>query len=319
MKKISEANTNKNLPKRKHSEWEAFKKNAPMTLLAMPAIIMIFIFCYLPLYGLVLPFQDYTPTKGVFGSAFVGLKNFEFLFKTGTIWPAIFHTIAYNVVFLIIGTILAIIIALFLFELSNRAQKVYQTALLIPYFLSWVAVAYIVNTILDYDHGILNNIIKLCGKEPIIWYNEAKYWPVILTITNTWKGMGYTAVVYLAALTGLDASYFEAAKIDGATKIKQIWCISLPLIKPIIIVMLILSMGNMMRGDFGLFYNVTNHSPLLQEKTDIIDTYVYRSLIQVSNVGMSSTTGFIQAVVGFFLVLGTNMLVRKIEPDSALF
>lgn len=305
--------------KRISSEAKEFKKNAPMTLLALPAIIMIFIFNYLPLYGLALPFQKYSPALGVFKSPWCGLENFKFLFKTGTIWPAIFHTIAYNLVFLLVGTAAAVFVALLLYELSGRAQKVYQTSLLIPYFLSWVAVSYILNTLLDADHGMLNKIAELFGGEAKLWYNEPKYWPVILILTNLLKNVGYNAVIYLAALTGLDSEYFEAAKIDGASKIKQIWYISLPMIKPIVIVMMILNVGNMLRGDFGLFYNTTMNSPLLYPTTDVIDTYVYRSLMNVSDIGMASTTGFIQAVVGFILVLGTNLIVRKIEPDSALF
>lgn len=319
MKQSIEIKTRKPLLGRISREAGAFKKNAPMTLLALPAIIMIFIFNYLPLYGLVLPFQNYSPAKGVFGSPWVGLKNFKFLFQTGTIWKAIFNTIAYNLVFLLIGTIISVLIAIMLFELSKRAQKVYQTSLLIPYFLSWVAVSYVLNTLLDMDHGVLNRIIGFFGGEAKLWYNEPKYWPVILTFTNIVKNAGYNAVVYLAALTGLDSEYYEAAKIDGASKFKQIWYISLPMIKPIIIVMMILQIGNMLRGDFGLFYNVTMNSPLLYPTTDVVDTYVYRSLMSVSDIGMASTTGFIQSVVGFILVLGTNLIVKKIEPDSALF
>lgn len=319
MKKNLNAKTKKTLSARFFEELGAFKKNAPLTLLALPAIIMIFVFNYLPLYGLVLPFQKYSPSLGVFGSPFVGLNNFKFLFKTGTIWTAIFNTIAYNIAFLVIGTVMAVFLALLLYELSGRAQKVYQTSLLIPYFLSWVAVSYIMNTLLDFNNGILNNIIELFGGEGKMWYNDPKYWPVILTVTNIIKNMGYNGVVYLAALTGLDSEYFEAAKIDGASKIKQIWCISLPMIRPIIIVMMILNIGNMLRGDFGLFYNVTMNSPLLYPTTDVVDTYVYRSLMNVSDIGMASTTGFIQSVVGFFLVIGTNLIVRKVEPDSALF
>lgn len=319
MKNTNTAKPKKLLSRRIAAEFGAFKKNAPMTLLALPAIIMIFVFNYLPLYGLILPFQKYSAAEGVFGSPFVGLENFKFLFKTGTIWPAVFHTVAYNLVFMFVGTAMAVFAGILLFELSNKMQKVFQTSLLIPYFLSWVAVSYIVNTLLDYNHGVLNNIIEMFGGEPVLWYNDPKYWPVILTLANLWKTMGYNAVVYLAALTGLDSEYFEAAKIDGATKVKQIWYISLPLIRPIIIIMMILSVGNMMRGDFGLFYNVTMDSPLLYPTTDVVDTYVYRSLMNVSDIGMASTTGFIQSVVGFVLVLGTNLVVRKIEPDSALF
>ncbi len=296
-----------------------FKKNWQLTALAIPAVIMIFIFNYLPLYGLIIPFKNYIPRLGIAGSEWVGLQNFEFLIKTGTIWGAVFNTIAYNLAFLFIGVIIEVCIALMLYELSKRAVKVYQTALLVPYFLSWVVVAYVLNTLLDKQHGILNNLITFFGGSEVMWYNEPKYWPFIIVLTYLWKQMGYGAIVYLASLSGLDSAYFEAAKIDGATKLQQIRYISLPLLRPVITIMLILGIGKIMKGDFGLFYNVTMDSPLLYPTTDVIDTYVYRSLMNVSDLGMSSTTGFVQSVFGFILVVTTNKIVDKIDPSNALF
>lgn len=301
------------------NEFAQFKKNWPLTAIALPAVIMLFIFKYLPLYGLVIPFKNFIPRLGIAGSEWVGFDNFVFLFKTGTIWNAVFNTIAYNLVFLFAGVIIEVCVALMLYELSKKAVKVYQTALLVPYFLSWVVVAYVLNTLLDKDHGILNNIITALGGSEVLWYNEPKYWPVIIVLLYLWKQVGYGAIVYLASLTGLDSSYFEAAQIDGATKMQQIRYISLPLLRPVIITMLILGVGKIMRGDFGLFYNVTMDSPLLYPATDVIDTYVYRSLMTVSDLGMSSTTGFIQSIVGFILVVTTNKLVKKYDAGNALF
>ena len=296
-----------------------FKQNIPLTLLALPSIIFIFIFNYIPLYGLVLPFKNFNVVDGIIKSPWCGLKNFDFLVKSDTIFKAIRNTVLYNAAFIVIGTAVAIVIALFLYELGRKSVKTYQTMLLIPYFMSWVVVAYILNVLLDMKSGVLNSILKMCGKEEILWYNEGKYWPAILIVVQVWKNMGYNAIVYFAALMGIDASYFEAAKLDGANKFQQMWYISLPLIKEIVIIMFILNIGKIFYGDFGLFYNVTLNSSLIYDYTDVIDTYVYRSLINLGNLGMSATTGFCQSVIGFVLVLVTNLTVRKIDKSSALF
>lgn len=296
-----------------------FKQNLPLTLLALPSVIVIFIFNYIPLYGLVLPFKNFNVVDGVLKSPWAGLKNFEFLIKSDSILIAIRNTLLYNGTFIILGTAVAILIALLLYELGSKSVKVYQTGLLIPYFISWVVASYVFNALFDMEGGVINSFLKSMGKEGIMWYNEGKYWPVILIIAGVWKNMGYNAIVYFAALMGIDATCFEAAKIDGANKFQQMFYISLPLIKNIIITMVILNIGRIFYGDFGLFYNVPLNSPLLYEYTDVIDTYVYRSLIKVGNLGMSATTGFCQSVIGFILVILTNFIVGKIDKDNALF
>ena len=300
-------------------ELKLFKKNGQLTLIALPAIIAILVFNYLPLYGLILPFKRYYPAQGIIGSPWVGLKNFEFLFKTGDIWNALGNTIFYNLIFIFIGTAVSVLIALMLYEFKNRFVKTYQTALLIPYFMSWVVVAYVFNTLLDMEHGLFNQILALFGKDAVNWYNEAKQWPAILSLAGIWKNAGYNAVVYFAALMGLDSEYFEAARIDGASKFRQMWSISIPLIRSVITIMIILNIGKIFYGDFGLFYNVTMNSPLLYSTTDIIDTYVYRTLTSIGDIGMASTPGFAQSVCGFVLVLLTNWIVKKKDPESALF
>ena len=296
-----------------------FRQNLSLTLLALPSIVFIFIFNYIPLYGLILPFKEFSVTQGIIRSPWCGLKNFTFLVKSKSILVAIRNTVLFNLVVIVAGTAVAIIIALFLYELGRKAVKTYQTMLLIPYFMSWVVVAYILNVLLDMKSGVFNSILKMFGKEEILWYNDGKYWPIILTVVQIWKNMGYNAIVYFAALMGIDASYFEAAKLDGANKFQQMWYISLPLIKEIVIIMFILNIGKIFYGDFGLFYNVTLNSSLIYDYTDVIDTYVYRSLINLGNLGMSATTGFCQSVIGFVLVLVTNLTVRKIDKSSALF
>lgn len=295
------------------------KQSIPLTLLALPAVIAIFIFNYIPLYGLILPFKNFNVVDGIIKSPWSGLKNFKFLVKSDTIITAIRNTVLYNAVFIVLGTAIAIIIALFLYELGKKSVKIYQTMLLMPYFISWVVAAYVFNVLLDMESGLLNRILAAFGHESINWYNEGKYWPVILTLANIWKNMGYNAIVYFAALMGLDAAYFEAAKLDGANKFQQMYYISLPLIKNIVIIMFILNIGKIFYGDFGLFYNVTLNSSLIYDYTDVIDTYVYRSLINLGNLGMSATTGFCQSVIGFILVVITNFAVSKIDKDSALF
>ena len=304
---------------KKVSEWTHFRKNLPMTLLTLPTILIMFVFNYIPLYGLILPFKKFSVTKGIIKSPWCGLKNFEFLTKSKTIIKAIENTVLYNFTFIFLGALLSLVIALMLYELGKRSVKVYQTSLLLPYFMSWVVVAYIVNALLDMDNGLLNALIVRLGGEKIFWYNDPKYWRPILIIVNLWKGMGYTAIVYFAALMGIDSSYFEAARIDGAGKLAQIWYISIPLIRNIILTLIILNLGKIFYGDFGLFYNVPMDSAALYDATDVVDTYVYRSLMNLGNVGMSATTGFCQSVLGFFLVLITNIAVKRFDSDSALF
>ena len=296
-----------------------FKTNFPLTMLILPAVIFTFIFSYIPLYGLILPFKNYTPAQGFFGSPWAGLENFRFLLNNSEVFAATRNTVLYNVAFIILGTAMAVLIALMLFEMRARFVKCYQTILFLPYFISWVVAAYAAKVFLDIDYGVLNNLLKGMGKEAIAWYNVPKYWPAILIVAEIWKGMGYNAIIYYAALMGTDKSLFEAAKIDGASKLQEIWYISLPGIKSMIIIMTILKIGKIFYGDFGLFYNFTLNSSLLYSPTDIIDTYVYRSLITLGDVGMASAAGFYQSVLGFILVIITNAVVNRIDSDSALF
>ena len=302
-----------------HAEGRAFMQNLPLTLLALPGIIMIFIFNYIPLYGLILPFKNYRFDLGFFKSSWAGFDNFKFLFNGEAILNATRNTILYNFVFIFLGTCIAVILALMLFELSRKSVKIYQTIIFLPYFVSWVVVAFVANAFLNMDYGAINKIGGLFGMEPILWYNEPKYWPVILVIASIWKGMGYNAVIYYAALMGVDRSYYEAAKIDGAGKLAQMRYISIPMIKPIITILVILGIGRIFYGDFGLFYSVTLNSSLLYSTTDVIDTFVYRSLINLGDIGMASAAGFFQSVVGFILVVTTNYVIKKIDSENALF
>lgn len=278
-----------------------------------------FVFNYIPLYGLVLPFKKYDYSLGFFKSPWAGLENFKFLLDNEAVALATRNTILYNVAFIILGTAMSVLIALMLYEMRSGYVKTYQTFLFLPHFISWVVAAYAAKVFLDIDFGMINKFLVSIGKEPVAWYNKPGCWPYILIIAEIWKGMGYNAIIYYAALTGTDKSLFEAASIDGAGKLKQIWYISLPSIKPMIIIMTILKIGRIFYGDFGLFYNFTLNSSLLYSTTDIVDTYVYRSLITLGDIGMSSAAGFYQAVLGFILVVTTNWIVNKIDSDNALF
>ncbi len=298
---------------------KTFKTSLPLTFLIAPAVLFLFVFNYIPLYGLVLPFKNYNATLGFFKSPWCGLDNFKFLMDNSEVTVATRNTILYNTAFIVIGMAMSILIALMLFEMHARFVKCYQTMLFLPYFISWVVAAYAAKVFLDIDYGIINKLLVAMGGEAISWYNVPRYWPVILIVAEVWKGMGYNAIIYYAALMGTDKSLFEAAKIDGANKLQEIWYISLPGIKPMVVIMTILKIGKIFYGDFGLFYNFTLNSSLLYETTDIIDTYVYRSLITLGDVGMSSAAGFYQAVLGFILVLTTNFIVNKVDSDNALF
>jgi len=295
------------------------KKNGELILLALPAVLYIFVFSYIPLYGLILPFKNYKYNLGFFKSPWVGFENFKFLFTSDMLFTITRNTILYNLVFIVVGGFVAVSLALMLFELSKRLVKIYQTVMFFPYFISWVVVSYIALAFLDMEHGLFNVILEAFGKEPVLWYSVPKYWPVILVLVNIWKGMGYGAILYYAGLMGIDNELFEAAKLDGASRLQQIRYVSLPMLKSLITIMVILQIGRIFYGDFGLFYNVTLDSSMIRSTSEVIDTYVYRSLRQLGDIGMASAAGLYQAIVGFVLVLLSNLAVRKINKDYALF
>jgi putative aldouronate transport system permease protein len=295
------------------------KANAGLLLLALPSVIFIFIFNYLPLYGLILPFKNLNYELGFFKSPWAGLNNFRFLFNSNDILIATRNTLLYNFAFIFIGTFCSVVTALMLFELSKKFTKVYQTVLFFPYFLSWVIVSYICTALFDVDYGILNKIFVMMGKEPLLWYSDTRFWPLIIVVVAVWKGLGYGSVLYYAAMTGFNPEYYEASRIDGATKLQQIRRITIPLLKPFIIMMIILQIGKIFYSDFGLFYYVPRESSLLLPVTNVIDTYVYRVLRLNGDIGMSSAAGFYQSVVGFVLVLAANRIVNRIDSESALF
>lgn len=287
----------------------------------LPAIIYLLINNYLPLAGIVLAFEEYPVKGGIFGSKFIGLENFTYLFQTKDAWIITRNTLFYNLAFIIVGTIFSIFIAIVMSEVrGRRAKKIYQTVTLYPYLISIVVTAYIANSFLSTETGFINQtFLEPLGLEPVSWYSEPKYWPVILVIVYIWKNFGYHTILYLATLLGIDRGYYEAAALDGASRWQQIRHITLPFLKPTIITLTLLSVGRIFYSDFGLFYQVPMNAGALMDITNTIDTYVYRGLMQLGDIGMSAAAGLYQSIVGFVLVLGANFVVKKVSAEDALF
>ncbi|MCJ8010221.1 ABC transporter permease subunit [Paenibacillus sp. KQZ6P-2] len=297
------------------------RKSGVLLLMMLPGIIYLVINNYLPMFGVVIAFKDFNYTKGIFGSDWIGFKNFEYLFKTSDAFVITRNTILYNCVFIILNLIIAVGLAILLNEVKKRfLSRFYQSVILLPYLISMVIVGYLVFAVFSMDNGLLNKtILPMLGISEIPWYSEAKYWPYILTIVHIWKSAGYLCVIYLAAIIGIDKEYYEAATIDGAGKWMQIKRITLPLLMPVVTVMTLMQIGRIFYSDFGLFYQVPLNSGALQSTTNVIDTYVYRALMNLGDIGMSSAAGLYQSFVGFLLVFISNYVVKKINRDNALF
>ncbi|WP_425487921.1 ABC transporter permease [Listeria rustica] len=293
--------------------------------MVLPGVAWFLIFAYLPMFGTVIAFKDYRVDGNGFisslmSSDWVGLENFKFLFRTDDAFIITRNTVLYNLVFIIVGLLLGVALAIVFNSLVNkRMAKVYQTGMLFPYFLSWVVVSYFLYSFLSEDSGLLNSLIVSFGGDPISWYSEPKYWPYILIFMNIWKGLGYGSIVYLAAIAGIDRNYYEAAMIDGAGKWQQIRHVTIPALTPLIIILTILNVGKIFNSDFGLFYQLPRNSGPLFPVTDVIDTYVYRGLTSLGDISMSAAAGLYQSIVGFILVMLTNYIVKRIDPEYALF
>jgi len=296
------------------------KKNRTLTLMAMPAAVLLFIFAYVPIVGLVIAFKDFRYDKGFLGSEWIGFKNFEFFFRSNDAWVVLRNTIGLNFLFIAMTLIISVAVALMMNEVHNRKMiKITQTIMFFPYFMSWVVVGYLLYAYLHHDYGILNQILGFFGLKRISWYARSEYWPAILTFMYVWKMAGYYSVIYYAGMMGIDETYYEAAALDGASRWQMVWKITLPMIKSLILIMAILQIGKIMYADFGLFFNLTRDQGALYATTDVLDTYIYRALRVTGDIGISSAVGCFQAVVGFLLIMGSNLVVRKMDKDSALF
>jgi putative aldouronate transport system permease protein len=297
------------------------RKNWPLFLMLLPGCIFVIIFNYIPMAGIVIAFQKEDLSKGFLMGDWIGFKNFEPIFRTPDAWDIFRNTVSYNAVFIFLGLATAVFIAIALNEIrSVRLAKFYQSLMFLPYFLSWVVVSFLVYAFLNPDYGFMNKIVlKALNQEGIAWYNEPKYWPYLLTFINLWKNAGYNSVIYFAAIMGIDKEMYEAAELDGASRLQRIWHITIPCLVPMMIIMTILAVGRIFQADFGLFYQITMNSGTLFPVTNVFDTYIYRSLKVTMSTGIASAAGFTQAVVGFALVLSANLAVRKIDPEKSLF
>ena len=293
----------------------------PFYLMALPGFLYMLINNYIPMFGISIAFKKLNFREGIWGSPWVGFKNFKFLFASADAWIITRNTILYNVAFFIVGNALAITIAILINEIQSRvAKKAYQSLILLPYLMSWVIVSYLAYTFLSAETGMFNkSILEPLGLEAVNWYQEKKYWPFILIFVSVWKSVGYSMIIYLSSVVGISMDYFEAAKIDGASKWQQIKYITLPLLKPTLITLFILSVGQIFRSDFGLFYQMPRNSGALYSVTRTLDVYVYQALMKNNDYSMSSAASVFQSVVGFILIIAANKLVKRYESNSALF
>ncbi len=301
-------------------------KTVALCSMVLPGTVWYLLLRYLPMFGIVMSFLDYRlPTRkmpfpvNLLHSEWVGLDNFKFLF-TADSGVMIRNTIGYNAAWIILGLIISVTFAIMMSELTHKfSAKLYQTTMFFPYFLSWVVAAYFLFAFLDPTNGMIVRAQRAAGGAVIDWYNEPKYWPYILTICNVWKCTGYSSVLYLSAITGIDRAQYEAASVDGASKWQQVMHVTLPHLKPMIIILLIMNVGKIFNADFGLFWSVPMNSAPLFPATQVVDTYVYRAYRFTNNVGMSTAAGFLQNLVGFVCIMTANTIVRKLDEDSSLF
>lgn len=306
---------------KKGKKKNALKEYWPLYLMMLPALLYLLINNYIPMAGMVIAFKKLNFAKGIWASPWAGLKNFKFLFASRDAWVITRNTLLYNVAFILVNMVIGIAIAILITEVKNiKLKKLYQSAILLPFLMSMVILSYIVYALLSAENGLVNNsILPLFHMDPIQWYQKPKYWPAILIIANCWKGVGYGCLIYIASLIGIDPSFYEAARLDGASKWQEITKITLPSLVPTIITLLLLSIGRIFYSDFGLFYQVPMNSGVLVSITNVIDTYVYRALIEQGNISMSSAAGVYQSLVGFCVVMLSNWIVRKVDKDQALF
>ena len=310
----------KDVTKKKKRRWT--RDDTELTVLALPTTIWYFLFAFMPMFGIIIAFKDYKIKGGflqsIIQSDWIGFQNFKFLFSAGDIWIILRNTILYNIAFIILNIVVPVTMALLIGQLHNKKMaKVYQTAMFMPYFLSWVVVTALVWAFLSFDKGLLNSLLESMGKDPHQWYMEPKLWPPFLIFMYMWKNLGYSMVVYLATITGIDKTYYEAAGIDGATVWQQMRYVTLPLMKTVIIMMFIMAVGRIFYSDFGLFYQVPRDSNSLYNVSYTLDVFVFKQL-KSSTTGMASAAAFVQSGAGCITILTANDIVRKVDRESAM-
>lgn len=299
---------------------EQVRRNAALLMMSLPVLVWLLVFRYATLYGLLIAFKDYNGRLGIMGSPWAGFDNFRFLFTSPTILRVTLNTVGMNLLFIFTGMAASLLIAFLLHEIfESRLARIYQTLLFLPSFISVVIVSYFVFAFFSQDAGLVNRVLQQLGLAPVGWYSSPEAWPGILTLVRLWQGAGIGSAIYLAAMLGIEPALYEAAQLDGASRWQQFRRITLPLLAPVITVMLLLALSNIVEADFGLFYIVPRNQPALYPTTDVIDTYTYRALVSSPSVGRAAAIGLAQSLVGFVLVLGANLFVRRVDPDRALF
>lgn len=296
------------------------KRNKIAYLMFLPVGLYFFIFQYLPMPGIVVAFKDYNFGDGIFKSPWNGLINFRFFLESGKAWLVTRNTFLYNLTFLLAYVVFSLIIAILISELSGQYfKKISQTIIFLPYFISWVTVAAFIYNIFGYEYGFLNGFLRQIGMQPMDIYSNVSYWFLLLPLLYVWKWIGFGSVLYLSAIMGIDQECFESAKIDGANEFQKLWHITLPLLKPTVVVLILLGIGRIMRGEFDMFYQLVGTNSMLFDNTDIIDTFVFRSLISNHDFGMAGVAGLYQSVLCFLIISGVNLIVKRYHKDYALF
>lgn len=307
---------------KKHGFFYELNKNKVLFLMAMPSMLLTFFLAYLPMSGLVLAFKNFRYDKGIFGSDWNGFSNFAYLFQSGTGWEITRNTVLYNLLNLITSQFLAVLVAIVISEMMGKLYKKFvQSVIFLPYFISWVIVGIFAFNIFNYETGLMNNMLRALGKDPVnLYMTEMGWaWVIIICCFNSWKWTGYNSIIYIAAITSLDAECYEAADIDGANIFQKIWYITFPGIKGTLVTMILLQIGRILRGDFEMFYQLIGSNGQLYKATDVIDTYVFRSLMTSANLGMTAAASFYQSALCFIIIVVVNQVVKKIEEDYALF
>jgi putative aldouronate transport system permease protein len=307
-------------PIKKKSFFHEIAAHKVLYLMFLPVAVYYFLFAYVPMAGIVVAFKNFNYTDGLFFSPWNGFDNFRYFFESGKAWLVTQNTILYNLVFLTCYTVFSILTAILISEMAGKHfKKIAQSFMFLPYFISWVVVAAFIYNFFNYDYGLINTFLKAIGQQPLDIYSNPSYWYVILPILYVWKWIGFGSVLYLAAITGIDQECYEAATIDGANMFQKITRITLPLLRSTVIILVLLGLGRIMRGEFDMFYNLIGNNGILMDTTDIVDTLVFRCLVGTQDFGMASSAGFYQSVLCFAIIMIVNAVVRKVDEDSALF
>ncbi|MBM6996844.1 sugar ABC transporter permease [Paenibacillus sp. DXFW5] len=302
------------------SKLKHIARNPFLYVMAVPGLLFFLVFSYLPIYGITIAFKDYDFSKGITGSEWVGFKNFDYFFTSDDFWTVLRNTLVLNALFIFFTTVAAVLIALMFNEIRNKYfKRISQSLIFLPYFMSWIVVGMIVQSMFGGEEPMLNTWLQNIGMEPVNWMFESRLWPAILTVIRVWQGAGYLSIIFLAAITGIPEDLYEAARIDGASKLQIMYRITLPLLVPTIMIMTLLSVGKIFNGDFAMIYAIIGDNSLLYPTTDVIDTFVFRSMRQLHDFGMSSAVGLFQSVMGLIFVLVANGVTRKVSKESALF